>query len=71
MGKLGKLLKRNWLVLAGGILGATVGYLYWRFVGCTSGSCQITSLPVMSTIYGSIFGGLLLSMFKPNKKQKN
>jgi len=62
-------LKKNILTIIGVPLGALAGFLYWKFVGCNSGSCAITSNPVNSTIYGSIMGGLLFSMFqKDNKK---
>jgi hypothetical protein len=51
------------------IVGAISGYLYYRFVGCASGSCAITSKPVNSTLYGSLLGGLLFNMFvKEGKK---
>ena len=54
--------------LAGGILGAAGGYLYFLYFGC-QGSCAITSSPVNSTLYGSAMGGLLLSMFDAKKKK--
>ncbi|SMP91370.1 hypothetical protein SAMN05421679_10358 [Epilithonimonas pallida] len=49
------------------IVGAIAGYLYWKFVGCHSGSCAITSNPVNSTLYGSVMGGLLFSMLKKSR----
>jgi hypothetical protein len=62
-------LKDNLLVIIGGIGGGVGGYLYWLKIGCTSGSCPITSSPLMSTIWGIIMGGLILSMFKRNEPQ--
>lgn len=56
--------KYTLLTIAGIILGAIAGYLYYHFVGCSSGSCSITSKPLNSTLYGSVMGGLLFSMFK-------
>lgn len=47
-------------VILGIILGAFVGYAYYRFIGCASGTCPITSNPFISTIYGAI-AGLLIS----------
>lgn len=61
-------LKKNILTIIGVPLGALAGFLYWKFVGCNSGSCAITSNPVNSTIYGSIMGGLLFSIFQKNKQ---
>ncbi len=60
---------KNSLVLIGIIVGAISGYLYYFFVGCSSSSCSITSSPINSTIYGTLMGGLLFSMFKKDKKK--
>ena len=56
--------------MAGAIVGAIAGYLYWQQIGCSSGTCLITSKPLNSTIYGAILGALLSGMLKKeNKKQ--
>lgn len=60
-------LKRHWLTILGVVAGAIGGFLYWRFVGCSTGTCPITSSPVNSSIWGAVMGGLLLSMFKREK----
>jgi len=62
-------IKKNILVFIGIAVGAVAGYLYWKYVGCLSGSCAITSNPTNSTLYGSAMGGLLLSLFKPQKSK--
>jgi len=62
-------IKKNSLVIAGVLVGALAGYLYWQYVGCLSGTCAITSKPINSTLYGSTMGGLLFSLFQPNKKK--
>ena len=59
----------NKLYLIGGVLGAIAGYFYWQQVGCTSGTCMITSKPINSTIYGAVMGALLLGMFKKENKK--
>lgn len=64
------LIKNNSWLIAGVILGAIGGFLYWNFIGCTSGSCSIMSNPYNSTVYGSVMGGLVFSMFKKEKKAK-
>lgn len=61
-------LKENKVTGIGVILGVIGGYLYWKFVGCVSGTCAITSNPIMSSIYGGLMGGLLFSMFKKEDK---
>jgi hypothetical protein len=43
------------------VIGALAGYLYYHYVGCASGTCPITSSPVMSTIYGGLFGFFLIN----------
>ena len=55
---------KNKFILAGIILGAVGGYLYYFWIGCNSGSCAITSQPVNSTLYGAMMGGLLFSMLR-------
>lgn len=63
-----KFSKKHLLTIIGLITGAAAGYFYWKFVGCNSGSCAITSNPINSTLYGAVMGGLLFSIFQ--KKQK-
>jgi hypothetical protein len=36
--------------------GALGGFLYYRFVGCSSGSCAITSNPWASMLFGGFIG---------------
>ena len=63
-----KWFNNNKLYFIGVILGAIAGYLYWKFVGCTSGTCMITSKPINSTLYGAMLGTLLLGIFKKENK---
>lgn len=60
-------LSKNKLYLVGALLGGLAGFLYWNFVGCSSGTCMITSKPINSTVYGATMGALLLGMFKADK----
>jgi hypothetical protein len=60
-------ISKNILAIIGIVAGAVGGYLYYHFVGCTSGTCPITSKPLNSTIYGAIMGGLFFSLFKKEK----
>jgi hypothetical protein len=62
------LIKKNAITITGVAIGAFAGFMYWKFVGCSSGSCAITSKPINSTIYGAVMGGLLLSIFQNYKK---
>ena len=49
--------------LIGITLGAVAGFLYWKFVGCSSGTCMITSKPINSTLYGALMGFLISGIF--------
>lgn len=59
---MGRLLMTLRLIL-GIILGAAAGFAYYKFVGCSSGACPITSNPFISTIYGGIMGAAVSGMF--------
>lgn len=48
-----------------GLAGALLGFGYYYFVGCRSGTCPITSNPYISTAYGTILGVLLGAGGKP------
>ena len=70
-----KLSMKNWmqknkLYLIGALVSAIAGFIYWKYIGCVTGTCAITSNPIRSTIYGAVMGTLLLSLFnKSSKKQ--
>ena len=49
--------------IAGILLGSVLGYMYYHFIGCSSGTCPITSNATSSTLYGAVMGGLLISSF--------
>jgi hypothetical protein len=50
-------------MIIGTILGGILGYLYYKKIGCPSGSCPITSNRYSSTIYGALLGLILTSSF--------
>ncbi len=52
-------------LLIGIVIGAIGGFSYYYFIGCSSGSCPITSNPYLMTIYGVFFGAVLF--FKKKK----
>ncbi len=52
------------------VIGAIVGYCYWYFVGCESGTCAITSVWYRTTIYGSIMGWLVGDMITDKLKKR-
>ncbi len=58
--------KSKWSLI-GMVLGALGGFIYYRTVGCSTGSCPITSNPWMSLLWGAVMGYLLGSMIPQNK----
>lgn len=51
------------------ILGAVAGFLYYKYVGCVSGTCPITSNPWTSIGYGTVVG-LVLGWNNPSKEKE-
>ena len=60
---------KNKLYFIGASIGAFGGFLYWKYVGCLTGTCTITSSPVNSTIYFALFGAILFGAFKKGTKE--
>ena len=56
------------------VLGAIGGFLYWKFIGCTTGTCPIKSVWYWSTLWGLVMGyliGDLIGDFIKKRKLKN
>ncbi len=66
-----KFLIKHKLAFIGLIIGAIGGYAYYHFVGCSSGTCAITSKPLNSTLYGAMMGWLLFTGFRKEKSKTN
>jgi len=64
-------IKKNILKITGILAGGIVGFVYYHFVGCASGTCPITSNPYISIVYGALMGYLLLGMFKKKENETN
>jgi LytS/YehU family sensor histidine kinase len=65
-------LKNYKLGIVGIIVGGILGYAYYHFIGCSTGTCAITSKPLNSTVYGMLMGYLTFSIFQKSKpKQEN
>ena len=50
-----------WKPFLGIVIGGLAGFLYYYFVGCSSGTCAITSNPYMSILYGGLLGLFLVN----------
>lgn len=46
-------------IILGIVIGAAGGFAYYKFIGCASGTCPITSNPYISTFYGALIGALV------------
>ena len=51
-------LKRNYITIIFTLAGALGGFLYWKFIGCLSGTCVIQSVWYWSTLWGAAVGYL-------------
>ena len=57
------------LQMTGIAAGALLGYAYYYFIGCSSGTCAITSNPWLSILWGMAFGYLVADLFQMKEKQ--
>jgi hypothetical protein len=48
----------------GVVVGGALGFANYRFIGCRTGACPLTSNPWISTMYGMLLGGMIGSVFK-------
>ena len=53
------------------VVGGTGGFAWYYFVGCTSGTCPITSNPFISILWGAVMGYLIVDMFTKKKHETN
>jgi hypothetical protein len=49
------------------VIGAGLGLAYWKFIGCTSGTCPLTSNWHTSTFFGGLIGFLAV----PSGRKEN
>ena len=51
-------------IVIGVVGGGLLGFAYYRFIGCATGTCPLTSNPWISTLYGMLVGGLIAGSFR-------
>lgn len=51
-------------IILGVFVGGGLGFAYYKFVGCSSGTCPLTRNPIISAIYGAVLGVLLATSFR-------
>lgn len=57
-------------VIALPLVGSAGGWLYYRYVGCTAGTCAVTSSLWLSTGFGYILGSLLYPVLWPGRGKR-
>ncbi len=60
----------NYKFLLSILIGAILGYAYYYYIGCSTGSCAISSNPYSSIMYGMLLGGVLAYGKKRNKEEE-
>jgi len=61
-------IQKYWKYVVFPAAGALLGFLYWRFVGCKTGSCPITANWHTSVLFGSLIGFLVVPTGKKKEK---
>ena len=56
-------------IIIGMVVGGTLGFAAYWFIGCTTGACPLTSNPWVSTFLGLGLGAMFTS--KPNSSEPN
>lgn len=51
-------------------VGAVAGFLYWRFIGCQTGTCPIKSVWYGSTAWGMAFGYVVGDLAEDLRKKR-
>jgi Family of unknown function (DUF6132) len=51
-------------IVIGVVVGGGLGFAFYKFVGCSTGTCPLTSNPIVSTIFGAVMGMLVATSFR-------
>jgi hypothetical protein len=51
-------------IIIGALVGGGLGFAYYKFVGCSTGTCPLTSNPIISSLYGMVVGALVAGSFQ-------
>jgi hypothetical protein len=51
-------------LVMGVVIGGGLGFAFYKFVGCSTGRCPLTSNPIISTIYGAVLGAFIATSFR-------
>ena len=65
-----KLAQKYWKQALFTLIGAGLGFAYWKFIGCNSGTCPLTSNWHTTTLFGGLIGMLAVPGRKNNTDNK-
>lgn len=51
-------------IVIGMVAGGGLGFAFYKFVGCSTGTCPLTSSPFTSTLYGAVVGALIATSLR-------
>ena len=51
-------------LILGAVIGGGLGFAFYKFVGCASGACPLTSDPIITPLYGALVGVLVAASFR-------
>ncbi len=52
-------------IIIGAVVGGALGLAAYKFIGCASGACPLTSIPWVSTLLGLGLGAKFMSKLNP------
>ena len=50
-------------LILGVVIGGGLGFAFYKFAGRSTGTCPLTSNPIISTIYGAVLEALMATSF--------
>lgn len=59
-----------WKLATGVLIGGALGYAYYWFIGCPTGTCPLSSNPWISTPFGMLFGLMIAARCCGTRKTK-
>ena len=65
------LINRYWKTALFAVVGAGVGFAYWNFIGCSTGTCPLTANWTSSTLMGGLVGLIAAPAWKQNNTNQD
>jgi len=72
--KIKKLMKnyilQHWVIVMLIVIGGALGFAYWHFIGCTTGSCPLKSVWYYNAGFGMLSGYVLGDFIEDYRKKR-